>query len=112
MTVFYQTSFWVLIAALSTCAGFFYKMFVSKLDLQFKVLRNEIEKDVLKQIDSKIECLVKEVDSLRDELTSFKRHENRNLQDTNELIRILIRKIDIHTKDDPEFLIKLLKRDE
>lgn len=123
MNIFYEKSFWLLISALVAFLAFFYKMFIDKLELQLKLLREHIEKDIKSDIDCRMKYLPTQkefesidsrldaINDIKKEMESFKRHENKNSELTRILLSRLLDKIDIHTKDDPDFLLKLMGYD-
>jgi hypothetical protein len=95
-------------------------MFIDKLELQLKLLREHIEKDIRHDIDCRMKYLptqkefeeinkrLSSIEDLKKELESLKRHESKNSELTQILLKRLLEKIDIHTKDDPDFLLKIM----
>lgn len=131
MNIFYEKSFWLLVVALVSFLGFFlaffYKMFTDKLELQLDLLTAKMDKSIKEQIESRMNYLPtqseltemnrklssindvkKELESFKQELESFKRHETRNSESTQILLRRLLEKIDVHTKEEPDFLLRMM----
>ncbi len=120
MNIFYEKSFWLLISALVAFLAFFYKMFIDKLELQLKLLREHIEKDIRHDIDCRMKYLptqkefeeinkrLSSIEDLKKDLESLKRHENKNSELTRLLLKKLLEKLDIYAKGDPDFLFKIM----
>jgi len=102
-TVFFEKAVWAFFALVASLIAVIYKLFNGSLQKDLKIqkesIKQELEIKFEAKFNKKIEGLEEEVCKLKDEILSFKRHENRNALYQTKLLKKVLFKLDEH---DPE----------
>lgn len=101
--VFFEKAVWAFFALVASLIAVIYKLFNGSLQKDLKIqketIKDELETKFEAKFNKKIETLEGEVGKLRDEIASFKKHENKNSLYQTRLLKKVLFKLDEH---DPE----------
>lgn len=103
--VFFEKAVWAFFALVASLIAVIYKLFNGSLQKDLKIqeesIKNELETKFEAKFNKKVESLEIEVGRLRDEIASFKKHENNNSTYQAKLLKKVLFKLDKH---DPNIL--------
>lgn len=101
--VFFEKAVWAFFALVASLIAVIYKLFNGSLQkdlkIQKEIIKDELENKFEFKFNKKIETLEGEISKLRDEIKSFKKHENNNTIYQTKLLKEVLFKLDKH---DPE----------
>lgn len=101
--IFFEKAIWAFFALVASLIAVIYKLFNGSLQKDLKIqkeaIKDELETKFEAKFNKKIEGLEGEVAKLREEIASFKKHENNNSTYQAKLLKKVLFKLDKH---DPE----------
>jgi negative regulator of replication initiation len=101
--VFFEKAVWAFFALVSSLIAVIYKLFNGSLQKDLKIqketIKDELETKFETKFNKKIETIEDEVGKLRDEIKSFKNHENNNSIYQTKLLKKVLYKLDNHDVD-------------
>ena len=101
--VFFEKAVWAFFALVASLIAVIYKLFNGSLQKDLKIqkesIKDELETKFEVKFNKKIEGLEDEVGKLRDEMKSFKNHENKNALYQTKLLKKVLFKLDEHDPD-------------
>ena len=107
--VFFEKAVWAFFALVASLIAVIYKLFNGSLQKDLKIqketIKDELETKFEAKFNKKIENLESEVSKLREEIKSFKKHENNNAIYQTKLLKKVLYKLDEH---DPEIFNEVI----